>query len=144
MNSSHNGKYFMISYAISEVRFNDNDDFTKTYHYDLSRHIRPRCVTQEAITYYLWGYHAAFGRLQWYIDSSFNDLLLTFIDHTRGRLRREHKILLIFPKMFSWLLPYFEITLDGHAKEISNALTNTRLQLVITKGYEVRETTIEG
>lgn len=35
------------------------------------------------------------------IDSSFNDLLLTFIDPTRGRLRREHKILLIFPKMFS-------------------------------------------
>ena len=78
------------------------------------------------------------------IDSSFNDLLLTFIDHTRGRLRREHKILLIFPKMFSWFLPYFEITLDGQAKEISNALTNTRLQLVITKGYEVRATTIEG
>ena len=51
MNSSHNGKYFMISYAISEVRFNDIDDFAKTY--DLSRHIRPRCVTQEAITYYL-------------------------------------------------------------------------------------------
>ena len=43
--------------------------------------------------------------------------------------------------MFSWLLPYFEITLDGQAKEISNALTNTRLQLVITKGYGVRTTT---
>ena len=78
------------------------------------------------------------------IDSSFNDLLLTFIDHTRDRLRREDKILLIFPKMFSWLLPYFEITLDGQAKEISNALTNTRLQLVITKGYGVRATTIEA
>jgi len=140
MNSSHNGKYFMISYAISDARFNDIDDLAKTY--DLSRHIRPTCVTQETII----TFEVTMQLLDDYsdIDSSFNDLLLTLIDHTRGRLRREHKILFICPKMFSWLLPYFEITLDGQAKEISNALINTRLQLVITKDYGVRATTIEG
>ena len=97
MNSSHNGKYFMISYAIREARFNDIDDFAKTY--DLSRHIRPRCVTQEAIITFEVTMQLLDDCSD--IDSSFNDLLLSFIDHTRGRLRREHKILLIFPKMFS-------------------------------------------
>ena len=141
MNSSHNGKYFMTSYAISEVRFNDIDDFAKPM---ICRGILDLDVSHKKLSPITFEVTMQLLDDCSDIDSSFNDLLLTFIDHTRGRLRREHKILLIFPKMFSWLLPYFEITLDGQAKEISNALTNTRLQLVITKGYEVWATTIEG
>ena len=103
MNSSHNGKYFMISYAISEARFNDIDDLAKTY--DLSRYIRPRCVTQEAIITFKVTMQLLDDCGD--IDSSFNDLLLTFtcIDHTRGWPCREHKILLFFQNCFHDFYP---------------------------------------
>ena len=90
--------------TISDTRFNDIlDDLAKTY--DLS-HITPKCVTQEAIITFEVTKQLLDDCSD--IDRFFNDDLLTFIDHTRGRLRREHKIDFIFPKMFSWLLPYFD------------------------------------
>ena len=93
----------MISYAISEARFNDIDDLAKTY--DLSRYIRPRCVTQEAIITFKVTMQLLDDCGD--IDSSFNDLLLTFtcIDHTRGWPCREHKILLFFQNCFHDFYP---------------------------------------
>ena len=64
----------------------------------ICRYITPRCVTREAIITFEVTKQLLDDCSD--IDSSFNDLLLTFNDHNSGRLHREHKITFIFPKMF--------------------------------------------